>query len=132
LPIEACEAIVALHEVTMAMGGVIAASAHRELVDRCWALGVRAWDLRLARMEGAVDDSSARDVSCLSQAEWRVAEAVGSGLTNREAATRLYLAVKTVDFHLQQIYRKLDLRSRTELAVVMSTQRADVRRSRAS
>jgi DNA-binding NarL/FixJ family response regulator len=41
-------------------------------------------------------------------------------MTNREAAASLFLSVKTVDFHLQQIYRKLGLRSRTELAVLMA------------
>ena len=40
-------------------------------------------------------------------------------MTNREAAAALFLSVKTVDFHLQQIYRKLGVRSRTELAVLI-------------
>jgi len=53
-------------------------------------------------------------------AEWRVAASVAEGLTNREVAAALFLSVKTVDFHLQQIYRKLALRSRTELAVRVS------------
>ena len=44
-------------------------------------------------------------------------ELVAAGHTNREVAAVLFLSVKTVDFHLQQIYRKLALRSRTELAV---------------
>jgi DNA-binding NarL/FixJ family response regulator len=56
----------------------------------------------------------------LSAAELRVAEAVSTGLTNRQAAETLFLSVKTVDFHLQQIYRKLDVRSRTELAVLLT------------
>jgi DNA-binding NarL/FixJ family response regulator len=50
--------------------------------------------------------------------------AVGGGLTNREAADHLYLSIKTVDFHLQSIYRKLDIRSRTQLAVLMSREPA--------
>ena len=53
----------------------------------------------------------------LTSAEYRVALAVSDGATNREAAADLFLSVKTVDFHLQNIYRKLGLRSRTELAV---------------
>ena len=53
----------------------------------------------------------------LTPAERRVADAVAEGMTNKEAAAALYLSVKTVDFHLQAIYRKLALRSRTELAV---------------
>ncbi len=53
----------------------------------------------------------------LTAAEQRVAVAVADGLTNKEAAAALFLSVKTIDFHLQGIYRKLSLRSRTELAV---------------
>jgi DNA-binding NarL/FixJ family response regulator len=56
----------------------------------------------------------------LTSAEYRVALAVADGATNREAAAKLFLSVKTVDFHLQNIYRKLGLRSRTELAVRLS------------
>jgi DNA-binding CsgD family transcriptional regulator len=57
----------------------------------------------------------------LSAAELRVAEAVASGLTNRQAADQLFLSAKTVDFHLQSIYRKLSIRSRTELATRVAT-----------
>ena len=41
---------------------------------------------------------------------------VARGATNREAAAALFLTTKTIEFHLSQIYRKLGLRSRTELA----------------
>jgi DNA-binding NarL/FixJ family response regulator len=57
----------------------------------------------------------------LTKAERRVAEAVAAGRTNREVAEHLFVSVKTVDFHLQAIYRKLGVRSRTELAVLMAT-----------
>jgi DNA-binding CsgD family transcriptional regulator len=56
----------------------------------------------------------------LSAAEYRVAEAVGQGATNKEVAGRLFISVKTVDYHLQNIYRKLGARSRTELAVLVA------------
>jgi len=45
-----------------------------------------------------------------------VALLVARGATNREAAAALFLTTKTIEFHLSQIYRKLGLRSRTELA----------------
>lgn len=45
---------------------------------------------------------------------------VGRGRTNREAADELSLSTKTVDSHLQRIYRKLGVRSRSELAVVVT------------
>ena len=45
-----------------------------------------------------------------------VAAAVAGGMTNRETATRLFLSPHTVDYHLRQIFRKLGIRSRVELA----------------
>jgi DNA-binding CsgD family transcriptional regulator len=45
----------------------------------------------------------------------QVALAVARGATNREAAAALFLSPKTVEFHLGNIYRKLGVRSRTEL-----------------
>ncbi|GHJ48190.1 hypothetical protein Cs7R123_55320 [Catellatospora sp. TT07R-123] len=52
----------------------------------------------------------------LTGAEVRVAVAVADGLSNRETAQRLYVSVKTIEFHLGNIYRKLGVRNRTELA----------------
>jgi DNA-binding NarL/FixJ family response regulator len=52
----------------------------------------------------------------LTAAEHRVAELVGQGLSNREVASALFLSAKTVEFHLRNIFRKLGVRSRTELA----------------
>jgi DNA-binding NarL/FixJ family response regulator len=45
-----------------------------------------------------------------------VAAAVARGASNREVAAELFLAPKTVEFHLRQIYRKLGVRSRAQLA----------------
>jgi DNA-binding CsgD family transcriptional regulator len=52
----------------------------------------------------------------LTGAEVRVAVAVADGLSNKEAAEHLFVSVKTVEFHLGNIFRKLDIRNRTELA----------------
>jgi DNA-binding NarL/FixJ family response regulator len=52
----------------------------------------------------------------LTSRELQVALVVAEGATNRDAAARLYLSAKTIDFHLGNIYRKLGIRSRTELA----------------
>ena len=45
-----------------------------------------------------------------------MAELVAAGRTNREVAAELFLSVKTVEANLSRIYRKLGVRSRTELA----------------
>jgi DNA-binding CsgD family transcriptional regulator len=52
----------------------------------------------------------------LTDTEKSVATLVASGLTNREAAARLLVSPYTVDFHLRSIFRKLEVRSRVELA----------------
>jgi DNA-binding CsgD family transcriptional regulator len=52
----------------------------------------------------------------LTPTEQEVAELVGSGLTNREVAHALFLSVSTVEANLRRIYRKVGVRSRTELS----------------
>lgn len=58
----------------------------------------------------------------LTESEQSVAQVVALGLTNRQAAHRLYVSANTIAFHLRQIYRKLQITSRVELArYVIST-----------
>lgn len=52
----------------------------------------------------------------LTEAESRVAALAARGRTNQEIAAELELSAKTVEAHLSRVYRKLGLRSRTELA----------------
>jgi DNA-binding NarL/FixJ family response regulator len=52
----------------------------------------------------------------LTPSELQVALRVAEGLTNREVAAAIFLSPKTVEHHLSAIYRKLGIRSRTELA----------------
>ena len=54
----------------------------------------------------------------LTPTEERVADLVATGHTNREVAQALFLSVHTVEDNLRRIYRKLGVRSRTELAAV--------------
>jgi DNA-binding CsgD family transcriptional regulator len=51
----------------------------------------------------------------LTATEQAVAEHVAQGLTNAEVAGRLFLSPHTIDYHLRQVFRKLDVRSRVEL-----------------
>lgn len=53
--------------------------------------------------------------SSLTDTENTVAVLVADGLTNREIATRMFLSPHTIDFHLRQVFRKLDIRSRVDL-----------------
>jgi DNA-binding CsgD family transcriptional regulator/pimeloyl-ACP methyl ester carboxylesterase len=58
----------------------------------------------------------AMKTEALSPREREIVGLVAHGLTNREIAEELYLAVKTVENHIGRILVKLDLRSRTQLA----------------
>ncbi|MGA8046773.1 MAG: helix-turn-helix transcriptional regulator, partial [Dermatophilaceae bacterium] len=65
-----------------------------------------------ARSRRVEDQSSAR----LTPTELRVATLVARGLPNREVATALFVSPRTVDFHLRNVFTKLGVTSRTELA----------------
>lgn len=64
-------------------------------------------------------DSAVARWRSLTDAERAVAEVVALGLTNREAGRRVYLSTHTVDAHLRQIFRKLGINSRVELARIV-------------
>jgi DNA-binding CsgD family transcriptional regulator len=52
----------------------------------------------------------------LTRCEIVVAQLVRRGLTNQQVAKQLHVSPHTVNYHLRQIYRKLGVRSRVELA----------------
>jgi predicted ATPase/DNA-binding CsgD family transcriptional regulator len=54
--------------------------------------------------------------TALTRQEGAVATLVAEGKTNKEAAAKLFVSEKTVEYHLRNVYRKLGLRSRAELA----------------
>ncbi len=53
----------------------------------------------------------------LSNREAEVAELVTRGLSNKEVANQLFVTEKTVKFHLTNIYKKMNLKSRAQLIV---------------
>jgi DNA-binding CsgD family transcriptional regulator len=70
--------------------------------------------------ERAATPAAAADVGAtdtLTARERDVCELVAAGRTNREVAAALFLSPRTVEHHLRAAYRKLGVRSRTELAV---------------
>jgi DNA-binding CsgD family transcriptional regulator len=56
-------------------------------------------------------------VDGLTETERRVAALVAQGRTNREIASAMFVTENTVQTHVRHVFRKLGLRSRTELAV---------------
>jgi DNA-binding CsgD family transcriptional regulator len=56
-----------------------------------------------------------RGRDALTASERRVAELAAGGLTNRQIAEKLFVALRTVETHLTSAYRKLGIRSRADL-----------------
>jgi DNA-binding CsgD family transcriptional regulator len=77
-------------------------------------LGVPRWAERARHEAGRV--GLYPTANALTATERRVAELVGSGHSNQETAAELFMSIKTVEANLTRIYRKLSVRSRTELA----------------
>jgi DNA-binding CsgD family transcriptional regulator len=78
-------------------------------------LGARVWAERAEEELGHIGGQAATPLE-LTERERRVASLVAEGLSNREVADRLFVSVRTVEWHLSGAYRKLGVRSRTELA----------------
>jgi len=82
-----------------------------------WADRARS-ELRASGQAVLTPDQRAEDA--LTPQELQVAAIVAGGATNKEAAAALFLSVKTIEFHLGHVYRKLGIRSRTELSRIVN------------
>ncbi|MFG2372193.1 AAA family ATPase [Streptomyces sp. NPDC048504] len=86
------------------------------------ALGAVPWAVRAEAEVAATGHRSAvhgdepPPVALLTPQELQVARAIGEGLSNVEAAASLFLSRKTIEAHLTRVYRKLGVRSRSDLA----------------
>jgi DNA-binding CsgD family transcriptional regulator len=80
-------------------------SEHIDVLDELRGLGSRPAPMRRIRVPGP-----------LSEREIEIARLVADGLTNPEIADRLFISQRTVTTHLQHIYRRLGVTSRTGLA----------------
>jgi DNA-binding NarL/FixJ family response regulator len=81
------------------------------------ALGMAAWSRRIAH-----EDLAAELPDELTPREAEVLRLVATGSTNNEIAAALFLSVHTVERHLTNSYRKMDVRNRVDAtAYVMRT-----------
>jgi DNA-binding CsgD family transcriptional regulator len=95
--------------------------AGSELAERCGAppLTRQAHEELLAA--GARPRSTAlTGVASLTPSERRVAAMAAEGMSNREVAQALFVTTRTVEMHLSNSFRKLDISSRTQLADALS------------
>ncbi|UVS79871.1 LuxR family transcriptional regulator [Actinokineospora sp. UTMC 2448] len=99
-----------------------AARGHlREALHLFHLHGATYWEDRVRTELRAATPTPA--VGALTPQQSQIARLVADGETNREIARRLVLSPRTVDHHLRNIYTRLGIRSRTELArLVASTE----------
>jgi DNA-binding CsgD family transcriptional regulator len=102
-------------------------------LDEAWEIftgmgahGRAAAAQRLLRSSGAgqrrgerVTVRPSRGWESLTPAEQRVARLIADGHTNRSAAAELVVSVNTVATHVRAIFRKLDVKSRVQLAIAV-------------
>jgi DNA-binding CsgD family transcriptional regulator len=106
------EAVAALGRSLEFATGAGAVWDARRIRQRLRALGVRR---RLA-----VPTRPNNGWEALTPAELAVALHAGRGMTNREAAETLFVSPHTVGAHMRHVFEKLGIRSRVELARVVS------------
>jgi DNA-binding CsgD family transcriptional regulator len=92
----------------------------RAALDEFEALGAELWAER-ARVELRASGQTARRRVAdtrdqLTEQELQIAHFVAQGLSNRDVAAQLFLSPRTIAAHLRNIFRKLGISSRTELA----------------
>jgi DNA-binding CsgD family transcriptional regulator len=85
-------------------------------------LGAAPYAERAAQeLRASGETARRRDVSTatnLTPQERQVATLVRQGLSNRDAAAQLFVSPRTVDFHLRNVFSKLGVTSRAELAAL--------------
>jgi len=105
-----------------------ARSVLREALGLFERLGARPWAGRAAAELAAtgIRPVSARPRAALTDAltpqELQIARMVADGLNNSEAAAAMFLSRKTVETHLTRVYRKLGIRSRTDLTRILTAE----------
>jgi DNA-binding CsgD family transcriptional regulator len=93
----------------------------RRALETFEQLDAVAWAARARAELAATGETTTRGtgvVALLTPQELQVALVVARGASNQEAASALFLSQKTIEYHLSNIYRKTNLRSRGELAVL--------------
>ncbi len=122
MPFERARTLLARATTLRRLGHAVAARTPlRDAHAAFELLGARPWAAQAAAelaAAGATRRSvfDATGLATLTGPELQIARAVAHGRSNVELAAALFVSRKTIEAHLTRIYRKLGLRSRTELA----------------
>ncbi len=145
---EACRRLVEFHPETAVL--IVSTYSDDELVDECIRAGARGYVVKdierfnlkqsiraVHRGEGAVSPAIAAKVldrlraveeaseppsNPLSDTQLEILRLIAAGYSNREIAAHVYLSENTVKSHVQEIFRKLDVRNRVEAALRASVE----------
>ena len=102
-------AVEELHRVTADAAALGASTLEQLALRELRALGVRPWRPARKTSVGAA----------LTERELEVARLVAQGASNPEIAQTLFLSRKTVERHVSNLLRKLDVRNRAQLAATV-------------
>jgi two-component system response regulator DevR len=140
---DACRALVAAHPDVAVL--IVSTYTDDALVAECIAAGAKGYLIKdierftleqsiraVHRGEGAVspsiaakmldrlrraDDIALRQESPLSDTQLQIVRLIADGFSNREIADRVHLSENTIKSHVQEIFRKLNVRNRVEAAL---------------
>lgn len=94
----------------------------REALETFEGLGAGRWAERARQELRASGETARRGPNLvpteLTAQEAQIAALVRQGLSNKDVAGRLFISPRTVDFHLRNVFTKLQITSRTELAAL--------------
>jgi two-component system, NarL family, nitrate/nitrite response regulator NarL len=116
------DAITAVDLLDLNVEGILLSAACAESVIDCVESvchGHKWVDPNLLR-HLAMAEPPSQIASVLTPREAEIAYLISRGLRNKEIARELHLSDGTVKMHLHHIYQKLDLRSRTQLALSLA------------
>ncbi|MDQ1382554.1 MAG: two-component system, NarL family, response regulator DevR [Actinomycetota bacterium] len=143
---EACRLLGESHPETPVL--IVSTYSDDDLVDECIAAGAKGYVIKdierfslkesvraVRRGEGAISPAVASRVldrlretptaptqtgpdGRLSESQRNVLRLIAEGFSNREIASRLHLSENTVKSHLQEIFRRLQVRNRVEAALL--------------
>jgi DNA-binding CsgD family transcriptional regulator len=86
------------------------------------AAGAERWAERVQAEIARIGGRRSAAVGTLSATEAAIAAQVAAGRTNREVAAALHISARTVEWNLSKLYRRLGVRSRTELARALAAE----------
>ncbi|MFI1990291.1 LuxR C-terminal-related transcriptional regulator [Actinoplanes sp. NPDC020271] len=110
----------------------VAAREHlRRAAETFRLLGAEPWAAQSVRELRAAGERSGPEMiaaapvrgdgdAVLTAQQLRIATLVAEGATNREVAQELHLSTRTVDHHLRNVFARLGVRSRTEMAHLLT------------